>query len=129
MRQRFPARFLVRGIKNEAVLQFARNQHFGDGIREPFLDFSNHVVHIGVDEAVEFVWPEAEPRYCLQEAISALVGTPARHDELPELVAVDLRVLAWPAKLPDKIRSSFGLLHAIPRYFSKIIWAIFCATC
>jgi len=67
MRQRLAARFFVGRIKNEAILQFTRNHHFGDRVREPLFDFLDHVVHIGVDKAVEFVWPEAEPRHRLQK--------------------------------------------------------------
>src|SRR5208337_4120236 len=120
MRQRLPARFLVGRIKNQAILQLTRNHHFGDGVGEPLLNFLNHVVHIGVDEAVKLVRPEAEPRHRLQEAVSAPVGTSACHDKLPELVANDLRVLTRPAKLANKTRYSVSKFHLLADFVRRL---------
>src|SRR5258708_5612731 len=127
MRQRLSACFLVRGIKNQAVLQFPRNYHLGDRVREPFLDLFHHVVHIGVNKAVQFIRPEAKPRHRLQKAVSAPVRTSPSHHQLPEPEALNLRILARPTKLPDEVRAPCAQFHWV-LHFRRMSSAIPCAT-
>src|SRR6266704_44327 len=111
MCQRHSARLLVSRIKNKAVLQFSGDHHLGGGIIKPVFDLLDHVFYVRVDQAIEFIRPEPEPRHRLQKTIRAAVRASASHHKLPELEADDLRVFARPAKLADEIRCSITEFH------------------
>jgi len=107
-------RVVTRGSRSQAILQFTRNYHLGNGVRQPLFDLLHHIAYIRVDKAIQFIRPEAEPRHSLQEAVSATVRTSPSHHQLPEPEALNLRILARPAKLAYKVRSSFFGNHGNP---------------